>query len=90
MKRVGLELSPNFTLEDIRKIRDYDYEMTKDMTHEETSAYYQERCDEGMKWYNDFLAKKQAQQHIAAEPVEPYISRSPKAAKHFSNPVYAA
>lgn len=33
-------LSPDFTLEDIRKLRDYDYEMTKDMTDEEKIAYY--------------------------------------------------
>ena len=76
MKRVGLELSPNFTLEDIRKVRDYNYEMTKDMTREERSAYYKERSDEGMKWYNSVLAKEQAEQYIAAEPVEPYITRN--------------
>lgn len=33
-------LSPDFTLEDIRKLRDYDYEMTKNMTDEEKVAYY--------------------------------------------------
>lgn len=33
-------LSPDFTLEDIRKLRDYDYEMTKNMTDEEKIAYY--------------------------------------------------
>jgi len=76
MKRVGLDLSPNFTLEDIRKIRDYNYEMTKDMTREERSAYYKEYCAEGRKSYNEFLAKRQAEQNIAAEPVEPYITRN--------------
>jgi len=29
------ELSPNFTLEDIRKIREWNYERRKGMTHQE-------------------------------------------------------
>lgn len=33
-------LSPNFTIEDIHKIREYNYEMTKDMTVAEKVAYY--------------------------------------------------
>ncbi|MCL2063586.1 MAG: hypothetical protein FWG98_04350 [Candidatus Cloacimonetes bacterium] len=40
-----LEISPNFTLEDIRKIRDYDYEMTKNMNNEEMIAYYNKGAD---------------------------------------------
>lgn len=28
-------LSPNFTIEDIHKLREYNYEMTKDMTDKE-------------------------------------------------------
>ena len=35
-----LEISPDFTLEDIRKIRDYNYEITKNMTTQERIAYY--------------------------------------------------
>ena len=65
MKNIKLELSPNFTLEDIRKIRDYNYEMTKDMTREERSAYYDECCAEGIRWYNSLFAKKQAEQTFA-------------------------
>jgi hypothetical protein len=69
MKEVTLDISPGFTLEDIRKVRDYNYEMTKDMTREERSAYYDQRCAEGMKWYNGILAEVQAgQQNIAADP----------------------
>ena len=33
-------LSPNFTIEDIHKIREYNYFMTKDMTVEEKVRYY--------------------------------------------------
>lgn len=35
-----LEVSPNFTIEDIHKIREYNYEMTKDMTVQEKKDYY--------------------------------------------------
>lgn len=33
-------LSPNFTIEDIHKLREYNYEMTKDMTDKERMDYY--------------------------------------------------
>ena len=33
-------LSPNFTIEDIHKLREYNYEMTKDMTDNERMDYY--------------------------------------------------
>lgn len=35
-------LSPNFTIEDIDKLREYNYEMTKDMTGQERMDYYNE------------------------------------------------
>ncbi len=35
-----LEISPNFTIEDIHKIREHNYEMTKQMTVEEKLHYY--------------------------------------------------
>ena len=44
-----LEISPNFTLEDIRKIRDYDYEMTKNMTSKEMIDYYNKEGEKGFK-----------------------------------------
>jgi len=61
MKDVKLDISPNFTLEDIRKIRDYNYEMTKDMTREERSAYYRERNEKALKRYYKVLAETQAE-----------------------------
>ena len=36
-------LSPNFTIEDIHKLREYNYEMTKDMQPQERRNYYNER-----------------------------------------------
>ena len=35
-----LEISPNFTIEDIHKIREFNYERTKHMTVEEKLHYY--------------------------------------------------
>lgn len=36
----ALEISPNFTVEDIHKIRERNYEVTKHMTTEEKLLYY--------------------------------------------------
>ena len=44
-----LEISPDFTLEDIRKIRDYNYEMTKHMTSKEMIDYYNKGAEEAYK-----------------------------------------
>ena len=38
-----LDISPNFTIEDIHKIREHNYEMTKNMTRQEKMDYYNER-----------------------------------------------
>ena len=38
-----LDISPDFTIEDIHKIREYNYEMTKNMTRQEKMDYYNER-----------------------------------------------
>lgn len=35
-------LSPDFTIEDIHKLREYNYEMTKHMTDKERIDYYNE------------------------------------------------
>lgn len=44
-----LNISPNFTVADIHKIREYNYEMTKNMTKEECKKYYQVDIDYGRK-----------------------------------------
>ncbi|MCD8300772.1 MAG: hypothetical protein LUC41_06340 [Clostridiales bacterium] len=36
-------ISPDFTIEDIHKIRERNYERTKDMTREEKLEYYNSR-----------------------------------------------
>ena len=36
-------LSPQFTIEDIHKLREYNYYLIKDMTTQEKVAYYNER-----------------------------------------------
>ena len=35
-------ISPDFTIEDIHKIREYHYELTKDMTPQERMNFYNE------------------------------------------------
>lgn len=45
-------LSPNFTLDDIHKIREYNYEMTKNYTVNELIAYYKNKADEITKKYS--------------------------------------
>ena len=42
----SLEISPDFTIEDIHKIREYNYEMTKNMTSQEKADYYNEGTKE--------------------------------------------
>ena len=38
-----LILNPNFTIEDIHKLREYNYNYTKDMTPEAKRNYYKEK-----------------------------------------------
>jgi len=38
-------ISPNFTIEDIHKIREYHYELTKNMSSEERIAFYKVGAD---------------------------------------------
>jgi len=55
-----LEISPDFTLEDIRKIRDYNYEMTKNMTPDVRRDYYRTEAEKGLKAFEEFKAKKRS------------------------------
>jgi hypothetical protein len=43
------EISDAFTLEDIRKIRDYDYELSKILTWEEMKEYTREKAEAVIK-----------------------------------------
>ena len=51
-------LSPNFTIEDIHKLREYNYERTKDMTSAERRNYYNERGRAFLKEIEDGRLQK--------------------------------
>jgi len=44
-----LKISPDFTVEDIRKIRRYNYEVTKNMAVKERWAYYEASAEKARK-----------------------------------------
>ena len=50
-------LSPDFTIEDIHKIRVYNYEMTKDMSFEDRVEYY----NQGSRAFNELLEERKKQ-----------------------------
>jgi hypothetical protein len=58
------KLSPDFTLKDIRKIRDYEYKLSKILTHEEM----QERRDKAVAEVEKMIAEKRA---AGIKPVYP-------------------
>ena len=41
----SLTISPDFTVEDIHKIRAYNYEATKSMSFEDRKSYYAEKAE---------------------------------------------
>jgi uncharacterized protein (UPF0305 family) len=43
------KISPNFTVEDIHKIRRYTYELTKNMTYNERMDYINKKADNTLK-----------------------------------------
>ena len=53
-----LKISQDFTLEDIRKIRDYNYEMTKNMTSTERIDYYNQSAEAGFKRIEELKNEK--------------------------------
>ena len=57
----NLNLSPYFTVEDIHKVREYNYEMTKNMTKEDRWAYYEKGADRVLKLLAERKAMTQAQ-----------------------------
>ena len=48
-------LSPDFTIEDIHKLREYNYYQTKDMSRQERIDYYNTR---GIEVHNEIQARK--------------------------------
>lgn len=51
-------LSPDFTIEDIHKLREYNYYLTKDMTPVERRNYYNERGRAFLKEIEDGRLQK--------------------------------
>ncbi|GMO57722.1 MAG: hypothetical protein Ta2G_17570 [Termitinemataceae bacterium] len=54
------ELSPNFTLDDIHKIREWNYERMKDATHEEYIEDMNRRAEPIMREIEELRAKRQS------------------------------
>jgi len=53
-------ISENFTVEDIHKIREYNHETTKDMTFDERKSYYEQGADEVLNRIAQLKAKNKA------------------------------
>jgi len=53
-----LNISKNFTIDDIHKIREYNYEITKDMTVEEKIAYYRKSAESVQKQIDEIRKAK--------------------------------
>ena len=51
----ALVISPDFTIEDIHKLREYNYYQTKDMTPQERIDYYNSR---GMEVHREIQYRK--------------------------------
>ena len=59
-------LSPNFTVEDIHKLREYNYYQTKDMSRQERIEYYNTR---GMEVHREIQARKELASSASLHPV---------------------
>ena len=57
-----LNVSPAFTVGDIHKVREYHYELTKNMTIEERRAFYKKGADEAEKKIQEL--KKQRKKEV--------------------------
>ncbi len=55
-----LEISPDFTIEDIHRIREYNYEATKHMTVEEKLHYYNTPRTDAEEQIEQLRAKRNA------------------------------
>ena len=54
-------ISPDFTVDDIHKIREYHYELTKDMSREQRRAFYRE----GAREFQEYSAERKRQKAFA-------------------------
>lgn len=58
-------ISPDFTVEDIHKIREYHYELTKGMTMQEKIAFYNEGGDTFLKEMEERKKQKTAVENFS-------------------------
>ena len=58
----NLEISDNFTVDDIHKVREYNYEMTKEMSGKERSEYYRSQAEEFLRSAGIIPKKKESKQ----------------------------
>ena len=54
-------ISPDFTIDDIHKIREYNYDVTRDMTFEERRSYYKSGAAEAIKKIQELRKEKAGQ-----------------------------
>ena len=47
-----LKISEDFTIEDIHKVREFNYEMTKNLSFEDRHSYYKEKADSFLHEYS--------------------------------------
>lgn len=52
------KISPNFTVDDIHKIREWHYEMLKDATLEERTMFYEEAASEARRAIEEIRRQK--------------------------------
>lgn len=57
-----LDISSDFTVDDIHKVREYNYEMTKNMSTEERRNYYKIGADIVQKRIEELKRARRAQQ----------------------------
>jgi hypothetical protein len=55
------DISPDFTIEDIHKIREWHYEILKDATSQERAKFY----GDGAKEFQDYCAERKRQKAFA-------------------------
>ncbi|MDR3244163.1 MAG: hypothetical protein LBT79_05385 [Elusimicrobiota bacterium] len=52
----ALKISPNFTIDDIHKIREYNYELRKNMTFEQ----YRKDLEKGVNEFHQYMSQLKA------------------------------
>ena len=70
-----LNITGSLTVDEIRQIRDYDYEMTKNMTREERRAYYHVGVDETLAEIEQ-LRRRREEINPTSLPSSPHTPRT--------------